>query len=240
MQPAQSIPFDKGRIRIWVGRSMEKLFVRGTVYPIEDYLPLPKKNIADSPLQNRWKVLFRQHFAQIAPVLGTAAVAGLMLFSIWLMMASTFADIDKWALLQHYWVSLLGGSLIVVAIANLAARYLRPVGMFLYTVVASSRPLPFDVAQWQSASYCNDSHTLKDTARVQMVDDLLHQYDFVGSPSTAVFALLGQPTEVSLFSEWDILYFLGPEPGLFSTSHLWLGFQLDDQQRVTNCQVVSD
>lgn len=237
MQPTQSIPFDKGRIRIWVGRSMEKLFVKGTVYPIEDYLL--KRNIANPPLQNRWKDWLRQHSTQITLTLAATTITGFALWFLWLV-ASTLTDTNHLERLQHHWISLLLGVLVLVALGGLAAHYLQPIGMFLYTVVASSRPLPFDAAQWQSASYRNDSHNFKDTARAQMVDDLLHQHDFVGSPSAAVFALLGQPTEVSLFSEWDILYFLGPEPGLFSTSHLWLGFQLDDQQRVTNCQVVSD
>lgn len=219
---------------------MDKLYIRSIVYPIDDYLP--EKNIADSPLQNRLKDWLRQYLAQITLTLAAAAVTGLTLWFGWFVVSifADFADANNLEWLQHHWVNLLIGVFVLIAVGRLADGYLQPIGGFLSAVITSSCPLAFDAAQWQSASYRNDSNDPKDTARVQMVDDLLRQYDFVGLPSTDVFALLGQPTEVSLFSEWDILYFLGPEPGLFSMSHLWLGFQLDAQQRVTNCQVVSD
>lgn len=216
---------------------MEKLFVRGTIYPIEDYLPEQKS--ANSPQPDRWQDWRKPHSAQILLALVATAMAGLALWFLWFV-ASACADADNLERLQDHWVNLLLGIVVLVTVSGLAARYLRPISIFLSTAIASSHPLPFDAAQWQSARYRNDSNDPKNTARVQMVDDLLRQHHLVGLSTTAVFALLGQPTEVSLFSEWDILYFLGPEPGLFSTSHLWLGFQLDEQRRVSNYQVVSD
>lgn len=220
------------------GCSMEKLYIRGTVYPFKDYLS--DKTTFDLPIQQRWNNWFGQIFAQATPIVTVLALAGLGAASVW-WIRLTVVNLEKLQWFQDYWPALLLVSLLLVAIAGgLAVRYLRSLSVFFYTAMISSRPLPFEADQWQAATYSNHSNSPNDTARVRMVDDLLRQYDFIGLPSVAVFALLGQPTEMPLFSDWDILYFLGPEPGLFSTSHLWLGFQLDDQQRVTNCQVIAD
>lgn len=127
-----------------------------------------------------------------------------------------------------------------LAVNQLAIRYLRPLSTFIQRMWASSHRLPFDAAQWQTAIYDNYSNSPQDTIRVQMVENLLQRHDLIGLSARDVLALLGQPIETSLFSDWDLLYFLGPTPGLFNTNHLWLGFQLDDQQRVIRYQVVAD
>ncbi|HYN89728.1 MAG TPA: hypothetical protein VER55_14435 [Ardenticatenaceae bacterium] len=51
--------------------------------------------------------------------------------------------------------------------------------------------------------------------------------------------MLGPPTETSHFAEWDLVYWMGPEPGLIQVDSVWLVIYLEDD-RVTAFQIVTD
>ncbi len=73
-----------------------------------------------------------------------------------------------------------------------------------------------------------------------MVDDLLRQNRLVGITRTEVVALLGTPAQTGYFREYDLVYWLGPERGLFSIDSEWLVMRTDSLGRVTEAKLVTD
>lgn len=98
----------------------------------------------------------------------------------------------------------------------------------------SSR-VPFEENTWRAADRLDAS-----PSRVQMVDDLLAKNDFYGKTRSDVTALLGEPPDTGYFSNWDMIYWLGPERGLLSIDSEWLVFRLNDDSRVVDYQLVTD
>ena len=79
-----------------------------------------------------------------------------------------------------------------------------------------------------------------DPIRIRMVDDLLQQHDFLNWPRERVVALLGEPPRTGYFSQYDLVYWMGPERGLVRLDSEWLVFRLDVQGRVSEYRVVRD
>jgi hypothetical protein len=77
-------------------------------------------------------------------------------------------------------------------------------------------------------------------ARGCMVDDLLRRYDMHGWTRAEVVGLIGEPPKTDYFSEYDLVYWLGPERGLLSIDSEWLVFRLDTQGRVSEYRLVTD
>ncbi len=98
----------------------------------------------------------------------------------------------------------------------------------------SSR-IAFDQATWLAAN-SSDSNP----KRTQMVDNLLRKNDFHGKTQAEVEAMLGEPTSMDVFEEWDLSYLLGPERGLFSMDYEWLVFKLDQNSIVIDYRIVVD
>jgi hypothetical protein len=73
-----------------------------------------------------------------------------------------------------------------------------------------------------------------------MVDDLLRRHDLVGESRADVVALLGESTETNYFSDYDMVYWLGPKRGLIKIDSEWLVLRLNESRAVTERQVVSD
>lgn len=76
--------------------------------------------------------------------------------------------------------------------------------------------------------------------RTQMVDSLLQTVDFHGRTKTEVIAILGDPTPADYFSEYDLVYWLGPERGFLSIDDEWLVFTLDNSAKVSDYRVITD
>ena len=64
-----------------------------------------------------------------------------------------------------------------------------------------------------------------DTIRLRMVDDLLRRYRLRGMTREEVVSLLGAPPEATYFTEYDLVYWLGPE--------LWLTIKFGRDGRVS-------
>ena len=95
----------------------------------------------------------------------------------------------------------------------------------------------FDSAGWKAHPGSFDS-----TYRLSMVDSLLWSHDLKGMTREQVVALLGPPPVDGggYFSEWDLVYPLGPERGLFSIDTEWLVIRAEPGKRVTEYRLVTD
>jgi len=92
--------------------------------------------------------------------------------------------------------------------------------------------LPFSSARWKAAP--------DDRTRVHMVDALLWTHRLKGMRRAEVIALLGQDPQSGYFADWDLVYYLGPERGLFAIDSEWLVLRFDKDGRVSEWKVVTD
>jgi outer membrane protein assembly factor BamE (lipoprotein component of BamABCDE complex) len=91
----------------------------------------------------------------------------------------------------------------------------------------------FDSAAWKSPPD-------RDRTRVAMIDALLWSYELRGMSRIEVHRLLGRPPETDYFRDWDHVYRLGMERGLFSIDSEWLVLRFDRADRVSEWAVVTD
>jgi hypothetical protein len=98
-----------------------------------------------------------------------------------------------------------------------------------------SQRIPFEKETWIAAGV-----THAEPYRTRMVDDLLDRTDFRGMTREQVVAVIGEPSDTEYFSDWDMVYYLGPERGLFSVDSEWLTLRLDAQGKVSEVAVLRD
>ena len=79
-----------------------------------------------------------------------------------------------------------------------------------------------------------------DPVRLRMVDDLLAHHRFIGMPRAELADLLGPPTPIDKFGDWDLVYWLGPERGSIRIDSEWLVFKFDKENRVSAYRLVQD
>ena len=72
-----------------------------------------------------------------------------------------------------------------------------------------------------------------------MADGLLKSNALIGKRRQEIVALLGEPPATSYFSEWDMVYVLGPERGFISIDSEWLVLRLE-HGRVAEARLVRD
>jgi hypothetical protein len=93
---------------------------------------------------------------------------------------------------------------------------------------------PFDPAAWQ------DPARVEQGVRLGMADRLVVRGTLRGKTRAEVIELLEEPTETGKFSDWDLVYWLGPERGFISIDSEWLVLRFGPEGRVTECRMVRD
>jgi hypothetical protein len=79
-----------------------------------------------------------------------------------------------------------------------------------------------------------------DYARLRMVEHLMASGRLDGLTRAQVIAMLGPPDDTNYFSEWDMVYWLGPERSLASLDPEWLVIRFGPSGTVGDYRVVSD
>ncbi|MER9128822.1 hypothetical protein [Mesorhizobium sp. M0768] len=96
-------------------------------------------------------------------------------------------------------------------------------------------PLPFVRSWWQDDNWLDPLHK-----RHRIADSLVLTGWLVGKSRAEVLAALGAPPETDKFSDWSLVYVLGPERGLLSIDYEWLAIRTDDAGSVTEAAVIRD
>jgi len=92
----------------------------------------------------------------------------------------------------------------------------------------------FDQQKWaQSKLYANDR------TRYLMYSDLIHKYNLLGMDKAQILNLLGPQSDTEYFTDWDLRYWLGPEPGPISLDSVWLVISFKDG-KVSKYQLITD
>src|SRR5574341_40025 len=157
----------------------------------------------------------------------------------WIRIFSSAIDALPWligvallvlALLRKRWVPLLAfvGSQILGFAALLALLFGTPV------VKDYASRTSFEPGSWKA-----ENRRGAEGIRVRMVDDLLRRHRLIGMQRAQLEALLGVPPPTPYFREYDYVYWLGPERGLFSIDSEWLVVKLQNDV-VVAAEVVTD
>ncbi len=107
-------------------------------------------------------------------------------------------------------------------------------GSLIFQVEEYAGRTSFDSTAWQSLE------AQKPHIRLSMVDDLMRRYELKGMPAEAVVGLLGPSDNTDKFSDWDYVYWLGPERGMFRIDSEWLVLRLTNDGTVAEARVVRD
>ncbi|MCC7123938.1 MAG: hypothetical protein IT178_03760 [Acidobacteria bacterium] len=73
-----------------------------------------------------------------------------------------------------------------------------------------------------------------------MVDDLLAKRRLDGLTRSEIESLLGPRDETRKWSEWHLVYYLGPERGSFGVDSEWLVVRFGHSERVEEYRIVRD
>jgi len=73
-----------------------------------------------------------------------------------------------------------------------------------------------------------------------MVDALISSGQLDGKSKQDVREMLGPPTATSYFSDWDEVYWLGPQRGFLRLDSEWLVIRYDDLDIVEEYELVGD
>ena len=92
----------------------------------------------------------------------------------------------------------------------------------------------FDAQLWR------ESDRNGDTARVEMVGSLIRSGRLNGLTSPQVLRLLGDPSGDGYFRDWDMVYWLGRERGLFGIDSEWLVIRFGRDGRVSEYRLQRD
>ena len=93
----------------------------------------------------------------------------------------------------------------------------------------------FDAMQWKDEKLVNS----KDPIRIKMVDNLLNKNKLIGMSKSEVNNLLGIPPKTGYFSNYDYVYWLGPERGFLSIDSEWLVIKFEND-RVVEAKITRD
>ena len=94
----------------------------------------------------------------------------------------------------------------------------------------------FDPAVWNDPALSLGPPYLRSC----MVDHLLAQGLLLQKTEAEIVALLGEPEPQQGFTEYDLVYVLGPERGFISIDYEWLLLNLDGQGRVAEALLMTD
>jgi len=94
----------------------------------------------------------------------------------------------------------------------------------------------FDTAVWHDRARARSTEAVRGC----IVDDLLDRIKLRGRTRAEVVALLGEPPPTDYFTNFDLVYWLGPERGLISIDSEWLVIKLDQSGRVSQARLVTD
>jgi hypothetical protein len=143
---------------------------------------------------------------------------------------------------------LIGAALLVFAAVRrrwvpvLAFAGSYALGLGLVVGALFGTPVVDDYASrtaFESASWKAENRDAPQGVRVHMVDDLLRTHKLVGMTRAQLEDLLGVPPATEYFREYDYVYWLGPERGLFSIDSEWLVVKCSHGV-VISAQVVTD
>ncbi|MDX1987604.1 MAG: hypothetical protein SFV17_13030 [Candidatus Obscuribacter sp.] len=98
------------------------------------------------------------------------------------------------------------------------------------------RQVPFNSKVWKAGL---ESETSTEPVRLDMVDDLLARHRLIGASRTEIEQLLGKPPKTIHFSEYEYVYWLGPERRFLSMDSEWLCLKFSNNQ-VIEARILAD
>jgi len=93
----------------------------------------------------------------------------------------------------------------------------------------------FDSAEWKA-----HPEPWSDGYRLSMVNALLLTHDLKSMTREEIVDLLGEPRRTMYFYDWDLVYILGPQRGLFQIDSEWLVIRVAPGEKATEYAIVND
>ena len=122
----------------------------------------------------------------------------------------------------------LRGCFIVFAAVTMAI-------ILLWSLAVGYLPMQFfDSARWKAVKKSNDY------SRLRMIEPFRLTHRVNGMSKQEIVDLLGPGDDTSYFSDWDAVYWLGPERSILSIDSEWLVMRFGPDGKVIEHRIVSD
>lgn len=124
------------------------------------------------------------------------------------------------------------GLIIVVTLAVAYHAIFGPPTMF--------RSIPFNQGLWLTED--KTPRQRSEFRRLKMADDLITKRTLYGLNRKQIIELLGKPAldNKQWDGKYDLVYWLGPERGIFSIDSEWLAIRFNQQGKVDHYRLVRD
>ncbi len=93
--------------------------------------------------------------------------------------------------------------------------------------------IEFNSESWKQGDMDNSG------IRLKMVDSLMQKYSLKGMSRAEIKKLLGVPASTSYFTQYDYVYWLGPERGFISIDSEWLVIKFENET-VSDIRILRD
>jgi hypothetical protein len=127
----------------------------------------------------------------------------------------------------------------IIKLCGVAVR-LPPIIMVALPLVGCnfSESIPFDSTAWKNGDVT--ASTRNEAPRLRMADDLVKDEVLIGKSKSDIEAMLGPPTKTDKFSNYGLVYWLGPERGFMSIDSEWVVVELDHASVAIHADIVRD
>lgn len=110
------------------------------------------------------------------------------------------------------------------------------IGGFIYWHFNYS-PIAFNPEIWKQGEYAEFSTK---APRLRMADGLVHSGILLNKTVDEIVEMLGLPSETEYFQNYNMVYWLGAERGLFSIDSEWLVIRLNSLGKAEEIRIVGD
>jgi hypothetical protein len=94
--------------------------------------------------------------------------------------------------------------------------------------------IQFESQQWKNVPLYGTNNL-----RYRMHKDLIARYKLIGMTKEEIIDLLGPQSDPAYFKEWDLRYWMGPEPGPYGIDSIWIVLKIKDN-KIVKYRIVSD
>jgi len=94
----------------------------------------------------------------------------------------------------------------------------------------------FDSENWKNTA----PDWTHDSIRLRMIDDLLDRHQLLGKSRDEIIDLLGEPDDTDYFSDYEMVWWLGPERSFMAIDSEWLLIDLNEREQAVEVRLGND
>jgi hypothetical protein len=153
------------------------------------------------------------------------------IFNIILIFVGLFVSILFWR--KDNKIALILSVILTILIIIFPTDIRIPFGSTINQINRTANDLPFISSKWKDSSLVHSNVQI----RIGMINDFIVHFKPYQKDKTEILNLLGKPDYSDDLKEWDLVYWLGKEPGLSNNRTQWFVIEFDSSYKVKEFQI---